>query len=180
MISPSLAWDQARLLPYAPEHDAQTIAWLNSEDLRATFGLSQPATCDSHRKWVEGAVDVLVWALSDGTGTHCGNVLVHVNLRHRSGYFQIYIGRAASRGQGLGRSALAAVLAHVFGAAGLHRVWLHTLPGNTAAEVLYRRAGFVAEGEERDAIWRDGKFASQTRWSILEPEWRRHGAAADR
>jgi RimJ/RimL family protein N-acetyltransferase len=66
---------------------------------------------------------------------------------------------------------VAAVLNHAFAALSLHRVWLHTLVGNKAAERLYLGAGFVEEGVERESILRAGRFDSQRRWSILATEW---------
>lgn len=163
--------ETVRLLPYGPEHDAATVRWLDSGELRSTFGFRGPISVESHRRWVESAAGIRIWAVQDAQGEHCGNTLLHVNERHRSGYFQMYIGEPASRGQGVGAAALRLTLAQAFGALALHRVWLHTLPDNAAAEVLYRRCGFVHEGLEREALLADGRYISQHRWSLLAAEW---------
>jgi len=160
------------LIPYGPAHDHQTVAWLNSPDLQATFGLRRAVTVASHRAWIEANPDTLVWAIIDHSQRHVGNVLLKITGRHRSGYFQIYIGEPVARGQGLGERALVATLEKAFGELSLHRVWLHTLPGNEAAKALYLKHGFVSEGSERDALLADGVFTSQDRWSLLEHEWR--------
>lgn len=161
------------LTAYGPEHDAATVRWLNSGELRATFGFRGTVTLDSHRHWLDSTKDIRIWAVIDGKGQHCGNTLLHVNLRHRSGYFQIYLGEPSVRGEGLGKRALRETLAQAFEVEGLHRVWLHTFADNTAAEALYRRQGFVLEGIEREAIHLDnGIFLSQNRWSLLIQEWR--------
>lgn len=163
--------DGARLMPYRPEYDAATVRWLDSEELRSTFGFRGPITVESHRRWLGSAVDVRIWAVQDTQGRHCGNTLLHVNERHRSGYFQLYIGEPNSRGQGIGAAALRLTLLQAFGDLALHRVWLHTLPGNAAAEALYRRHGFVHEGLEREALLAGSCFISQHRWSLLADEW---------
>jgi len=54
-------------------------------------------------------------------------------------------------GQGYGSEATRLVLAHAFGAMGLHRVDLRVLSFNERAIAMYRRCGFVEEGRERDS-----------------------------
>lgn len=160
------------LIAYEARHDRKTVDWLNSADLQSTFGLLRTVTEATHRSWIEANRDTLIWAIVDSASCHVGNVLLKVTERHRSGYFQIYIGEQSARGQGLGRQALMATLSRAFTQLGLHRVWLHTFPGNQAAESLYSKYGFVLEGTERDALLRNGAFVSQRRWSLLENEWR--------
>lgn len=159
------------LVAYEKSHDRKTVEWLNSADIQASFGLRRAVTEASHRSWVDTNSDTLIWAIVDPAGRHVGNVLLKVTQRHRSGYFQIYIGEPIARGQGLGDRALSATLTKSFAELGLHRVWLHTLPDNVAAAALYRKHGFVFEGTERDALLSEGTFISQHRWSILEHEW---------
>ncbi len=160
------------LFPYGEGEDVATVRWLNLQDLRDTFGLRQQLTVESHRRWIASANDTLVWGIRAGGGEHVGNVLLTVTERHRSGYFQIYIGDKGARGKGLGQAALSAALVLAFGHYGIHRVWLHTLLGNSTAERLYQKNGFEMEGIERDALWLGDGYGSQKRWSLLEPEWR--------
>lgn len=160
------------LVPYTASHDKKTVGWLNSADLQATFGLRQSINVESHRKWLNAATDTQIWAIQDQSGSHVGNVLLKINHRHRSGYFQIYIGESRARGLGLGERALIATLSTAYETYGLHRVWLHTFPENVRAEALYKKHGFVLEGLERDALFVDGTYVSQRRWSLLTSEWR--------
>jgi RimJ/RimL family protein N-acetyltransferase len=167
--------DNVRIVPYGPEHDQQTVEWLNGAELRETFGLSRSITRETHRHWLEHSRDVLIWAIMEKEVSHCGNVLLHCAWTHRSAYFQIYLGNPLSRGHGVGSKVLRAVTTYTFGELGLHRIWLHTLNGNAQAERMYRGAGFELEGTEREAILRDGVFHSQSRWSLLAHEWRGEG-----
>ena len=50
---------------------------------------------------------------------------------------------------------------------GLHRVGLATLSSNTAALALYRKLGFVEEGRERQAIFREGRFQDLVLMGLL-------------
>ena len=173
MTAAELNAESVVLSPYAPQHDRQTVTWLSTEELRNTFGITRVVTLESHRRWVEAAKDTLAWAIVVPEGRHCGNVLLHCNLNHRSAYFQMYLGDPTARGRGVGKRVVVAILDHAFAALALHRVWLHTVAGNNAAERLYRGAGFVEEGLERESILRASRFESQLRWSILADEWKR-------
>jgi RimJ/RimL family protein N-acetyltransferase len=168
---PVLEKNNLRLIPYGREHDQQTVNWLNSAELRETFGLTRTITLESHRQWIESSRDVLKWAIFDECQVHCGNVLLHCTWSHLSAYFQIYLGNSQARGRRIGSTILGVVLHHAFHNLSLHRVWLHTLMGNVRAERMYEKAGFVQEGIERDAILREGIFHSQARWSLLANEW---------
>ena len=160
------------LRPHHPDQDSATVAWLNSDDLRTSFGLRRTVTLEGHRRWLQEASDVLLLAIMDSEDRHVGNTLLTLNRTHRSGYFQIYIGDVAARGRGIGRAALVAMLARGFGELALHRIWLHTFPDNARAEALYRSVGIVHEGVERDAILAGDRYVSQNRWSLLAGEWR--------
>lgn len=175
-MTPALEATTVRLLPYGPEHDAQTVAWLNDERMQRSFGLSRKITVASHRAWILANADTFIWAITGEAGEHFGNILLQPVQSRRSSYLQIYIGNPAARGKGVGWKALACVLDFAFGKLGLHRIWLHTLPDNKIAAALYEKAGFVREGMEREALPRDGGFVDQWRWSILSHEWK-HGSA---
>lgn len=159
-----------QLIPYSEENDALTVQWLNDAELQRDFGLSRTVTGESHRAWVEANPETKIWAITE-SGAHLGNVLLQVNAGRRAAYLQIYLGEPCARGRGVGWAALTAALNQAFDELGVHRVWLHTLPHNQAAEALYAKAGFVREGVEREAVFRDGAFIDQSRWSLLAHEW---------
>ena len=170
MIS-TLEMDGLRLVPYASEHDIQTVLWLNDPVLQRGFGLAREITLESHRAWLAANEDILVWAITDEEGEHCGNVLLDPVMARRSAYLQVYVGSRKSLRKGIAYRALGGVLTYAFGSLGLHRIWLHTVPGNVAAEALYAKLGFLREGVEREALPRDGVFVDQYRWSLLQHEW---------
>jgi RimJ/RimL family protein N-acetyltransferase len=163
------------LTPWTDAHDAQTVAWLNDPYIRATFGITSEPTLEGHRQWKAMQSCLSAFAIITA-GQHIGNALLARDDRHRSAYLQIYLGSADHRGRGIGRASLGQLLEIAFVQLGLHRVWLHTLPGNAAAERLYRSAGFTLEGTEREAIRTGDSFTSQNRWSLLAREF---GASKD-
>ena len=60
------------------------------------------------------------------------------------------------QGQGYATEFYHYILDYLFGACRLHRVELVTLKNNDIAQNLYKKLGFVLEGERREAIFRDG------------------------
>ena len=72
-----------------------------------------------------------------------------------------------AQGQGFLTEALPAVLGHVFGTLGLHRVQANYMPRNERSGRLLRRLGFVVEGYARDYLcingrWEDHILTSKT------------------
>lgn len=63
--------------------------------------------------------------------------------------------------------------------AGFHRIAIATGSWNTGAARLYERLGFVSEGREREAFWKDGKWWDSLNWSMLLDEWKEKVSAKD-
>lgn len=77
------------------------------------------------------------------------------------------------RGRGYGTRIYQALLRYLFEDLNFHRVYLLVLETNKVARHLYENVGFVPEGAQRSAIWRDGAWRDYVLMSILETEYRR-------
>ncbi len=75
-------------------------------------------------------------------------------------------------GQGYGGDAVRVLVRYGLQEMGLHRIELQTWAFNARALSTCRRAGFVVEGQRRDAVFHDGAFHDEVVMSILEHEWR--------
>jgi len=75
------------------------------------------------------------------------------------------------QGKGYGTKMYKLLLKYCFDFLNLHRVWLLVLESNTVALNLYKKAGFVEEGRQRMAIFRDGKFIDYIMMSLLQSEY---------
>lgn len=78
-----------------------------------------------------------------------------------------------SRGNGYGTEALRAFIDYLFKHLNLHRIWLLVVKENKPAFKLYTKLGFVYEGEQKKALFRDGKWINYVSMSILEGEWKK-------
>lgn len=76
------------------------------------------------------------------------------------------------RGKGYATEMFIYFLDYLFNQCGLHRLALVTLETNVPAINLYLKLGFVEEGRERQAIYREGKFVDLLSMGLLAKEWR--------
>ena len=155
---------------YSKNHDEKTVAWLNSSDLRQTFGLTYQVSCDSHRQWLNQHPDYHIWAIEEN-GVHWGNAILNVMPRHDKAMLEIYIGDKHGRGMGLGKRAVKELLEKAFVDLQLNRVSLVTRTDNRPAEALYASCGFTQEGLERQSVKTDSGYADQNLWALLKEDW---------
>lgn len=101
-----------------------------------------------------------------------GFVALHnIEWANQMGKLAIGIGEKEYRGKGYGSEMLALILQYAFCELGLHRVGLDVTSYNEAAIRAYERAGFVYEGREREAIFRDNARYDLVFMGILREEW---------
>ena len=79
---------------------------------------------------------------------------------------------AGLRGKGYATEMFEYICSFLFDHGGMHRLALVTLASNLAAISLYEKLGFVREGQERQAIFRDGQFQDLVAMGVLADEWR--------
>ena len=80
-------------------------------------------------------------------------------------------------GRGYGTDAMRLIVGYGFREVGLHRVQLGVYAYNARAIAAYRKAGFVEEGRQREAVYHDGRWYDDVQMSILEHEWHERRSA---
>lgn len=98
--------------------------------------------------------------------------LDHYDPRNRS----IMVGGdidEARRGEGLGGKMFEACLKYVFDVMNCHRAYLLVLETNEVAIGMYKKYGFVEEGRQIEAIFRDGRYYDYIAMCLLEDKYRR-------
>lgn len=76
------------------------------------------------------------------------------------------------RGRGYGKRIMRGVTDWAFNELGLHRCWLLVMNTNPVAIKVYVEVGYKHEGEQREAVFRGGKWRDYLMMGILEDEWR--------
>ena len=75
------------------------------------------------------------------------------------------------QGQGYGTRMFKLLRKYCFDYLNMNRMWLLVLGTNEIAIRLYRKAGFVEEGRQRQAIYRDGRYIDYIMMSLLKSEY---------
>ncbi|MFD9041967.1 GNAT family N-acetyltransferase [Streptomyces bottropensis] len=173
---PVLTGERAVLRPFT-EDDAPVMARIlaDPEVLRLTGSPTGEFGTDRLRSWYGSRndhPDRLDLAVVDrASGELVGEVVLNDwDGANRSCCFRILIG-PGGRDRGLGTEAVRLMVGHAFEEVGLHRVSLYVFTHNPRARRAYEKAGFVAEGIERQTLWQDGKWIDAVRMSVLAPEW---------
>jgi RimJ/RimL family protein N-acetyltransferase len=94
-----------------------------------------------------------------------------IDWRNHSAEFGILIGEKTYWNRGYGTEAVRLLAQHGFKTLNLNRIFLHVFENNLRAIRAYEKAGFVHEGRERQAEFRDGKYMDVLRMSMLKDEF---------
>ncbi|MER6343131.1 GNAT family N-acetyltransferase [Streptomyces sp. NPDC001595] len=182
---PVLTGERTVLRPFT-EDDVPVMAGVlaDPEVARLTGSPLEECGLDRLRAWYgsrNDQIDRLDLGITDRTGGELvGEVVLNEwDAPHRDCDLRILVG-PGGRDRGLGSEAVRLMLDHAFGRLGLHRVTLHVLAHNPRARRVYEKAGFVAEGVDRQAVRQSGQWIDAVRMAVLAPEWAaRHEHAGD-
>ncbi|GAB5518517.1 MAG: GNAT family protein [Rhodothermales bacterium] len=104
--------------------------------------------------------------------------LGHLSSTHQHASIGVTIGARDLWGQGYGREALELVMAFAFDELGVHRIGAQSFAFNTAWKHLLEQTGFVAEGRQRDYLFRDGQYWDREAFSMLAAEYQMRSTPA--
>ena len=146
------------------------LTWVRS-DSRPWRPVS-PGSADSpYRKVSDPSTVVRFSAVELATDELAGEAVMYgIDLHNRSAYIGLAL-RPAFRGRHLGTDAVRVMCRYGFEIRGLNRLQVDTLTDNHAMITAATRAGFVAEGVQRQVGWVNGTFADGLALSQLAAEW---------
>lgn len=108
------------------------------------------------------------------TDRHIGNIaLQQISARNRSAELAILIGEPRVYGKGIGYEAGRLLLDYAFNALKLHRIHCGTHAENIAMQRLALALGMHEEGRQRDAVFKNGKFADIVLYAIVHDDYRK-------
>jgi len=74
-------------------------------------------------------------------------------------------------GKGHGKAMYETIFKVGFDVWGMNRMWLSVLENNERAIALYKKMGFIDEGVQREAIYKDDKYLNYINMSVLRNEY---------
>ncbi|MFI6641876.1 GNAT family N-acetyltransferase [Streptomyces sp. NPDC050504] len=179
---PTLTGDKVLLRPFT-EADTPAMAEIlaDPEVLKFTGSAHEgPLPYEHLRDWYatrSAQTDRLDLGIVDrASGALVGEtVLNEWDAHNRSASFRILIG-PAGRDRGLGSETVRLTVAYGIEELRLNRVSLHVYNFNPRAIRAYEKAGFVAEGVERESLLYEGEWMDATNMAVLARDWNRDGA----
>jgi RimJ/RimL family protein N-acetyltransferase len=155
------------------------VSWIGDPEIRRNLLLILPLSLEREEQWFQAQLQQPLelhpfsverpigedWEHTGGAG------LTNLDWRSRSVAIGLFIGEKALWGQGLGTEITELLLTHAFDVLNLHRVHLRVFADNPRAVRVYEKAGFTAEGRQRDAGYRDGAYRDVLLYSVLRREW---------
>ena len=141
--------DQVRLAVVEQIHVATTYGWVCSAELQNAFLMRGQPTREIHDSYFERVLadpSQRVFVILQN-GVHVGNCgFKHLNETDGEGEAWIYIGEANARSRGAASAALEKLLDYGWRKLNLTKISVHVAEDNLPARKLYRRCGFVEQG----------------------------------
>jgi RimJ/RimL family protein N-acetyltransferase len=169
-----LDWDNSEIIR----------GWLNDPEVHRYLATGHtPITKEAERQYYEShttSADSRSFEIHVAEdGRYIGNVgLKDIDPIHRHAELGITIGPKEDWGKGYGFDAIVTCLRYGFDTLGLHTVKIRAHADHARALELYRRAGFVDVGRERETVFQNGRFADYIALDIIDREFRElYGAA---
>jgi diamine N-acetyltransferase len=157
------------------------VRWLNDREVTQFLLINSPLSKVMEEKWFDQQVETpptqgqvfAIETLVNEEWVHIGNCGLHnIEPVNHCAEFGIFIGEKAYWNQGFGTEATRLVLKHGFEDLNLHSIYLNVYSTNPRARKAYEAAGFVQEGVQREAVFKNGRFIDLILMSILQSEWK--------
>ncbi|MFD1536527.1 GNAT family N-acetyltransferase [Nonomuraea guangzhouensis] len=172
---PTLQGDRVTLRPVGPEYADDLFELVTDPEVRRLTGSHGEFDREASRHWYAtrsqhaDRLDLAIIANGAFVGEIVLNELDEGNLACS---MRIALIGARAFGRGYGTEAIDLLLRHAFTTTRLHRIGLEVFAFNDRARHVYKKAGFVEEGVQRDALLWDGEWHDAITMSVLRPEWR--------
>lgn len=170
MVLRQLAADDAPLM----------LEWMHDPDINCNFRFNAAEyTLEDVYSFIQKANEEFCektsfhFAITEDGGEYLGTIsLKDINTTDRNAEYAICL-RKCAWGSGIGQLATEEILRFGFEELKLHRIALNVLAENETAVRLYKKCGFIYEGEWKDCLYLRGSFHSWKWYRVLEEDWKR-------
>lgn len=178
MSLPTLRTERLLLRPFSPADAPRVQALAGAREVAATtMNVPHPYQAGMAEAWIQthdaawDAGKLLPLAMTTEADGVIGCISLALRPEHRHGEVGYWAG-VPYWGRGFTTEATAAVLAHAFGALGLHRVIGRCVARNPASGRVLGKVGMVHEGTLREHFCKWDRFEDVECYAILDREWR--------
>ena len=159
------------------------IKWINDPEVLQGIGIYLPQSTLDEQDWFDKmrlrppeernfSIDAKEITQAEETWKLIGSCgFFNFDYRTASTEFGIMIGDKAYWNRGFGTEAVRLFARHGFNTLNLNRIYLRVLETNPRAIRAYEKAGFVHEGRQRQADFKDGKLIDLLVMSLLHSEF---------
>jgi RimJ/RimL family protein N-acetyltransferase len=165
----------------APERKdiPQWVAWLNDPEVTAGLYIVYPVGMEDETGWFDNiqktppAEHPMVIDIKVGeTWVTVGNCGVHkIDWRVRCAEVGIFIGEKRYWNLGVGTETMRLLVQYCFETLNMNRVFLQVFANNKRAVRVYEKVGFIKEGCQRQAEYKNGEYIDVIIMGILRSEW---------
>ncbi len=174
---------KTRLRPIEKDDLPRFVRWFSDPEVRALIGKHLPVGQVQEERWFDrnlSAGNEQTWAIdlqpemAVGPWQHVGSCGFHtIDWLNRKGEVGIILGAKEYWGKGYGTDALQTLVAWGFYTLNLNRVELRVFANNTRAIRSYEKVGFMLEGRQRQAIFKNGTYQDELVMGVLRSDWAR-------
>ncbi|KPK78105.1 MAG: hypothetical protein AMJ79_00865 [Phycisphaerae bacterium SM23_30] len=173
---PKLVSDNILLRPLEVDDLANRVKWQNDPDINATLIVHEVFTLEKTRQWFEKAqedatrLDLTIVSREEKRLIGFAGFR-KINRHNRSACIYILIGEKEFWGKGIMYEAELSLMEYGFRTINLHKIWGDVLEHNIASYITMKKIGFQREGVLRDEYYKDGKYISVYRLSMLQEDF---------
>ena len=153
------------------------LNWLNDPDvIRFMRHRAFPTSIESLESFVTSQKwpnDLLLAIVDKKTDTHIGNIgISSIDWVNRKAELGMVLGDRSFWNKGYMSEAFNLVIEHAFSRMNLHKLYAGTEKDNKSAVALFKKTGWVIEGDLKDETFRDKKYINILRFAIFNKKGR--------
>ena len=145
----------------------KTFKWHNNLELKnLTLSHPFPVTDVQEEEWYNSILKDssnknVYFGIEDKSNKELVGIifLSKINSIHKTCWLGIFLGEESARGKGFGKEAVNLITDYAFDSLNLRKVSLEVVKTNKNAISVYKKLGFVQEGEMKKQVFIEGKYS---------------------